>query len=248
MADGDHINILPGDLSFHSVCRFLSALQRFKTKRDAKKSIIESFYKSVWRESGQAFDVFRLILPQCDKERGNYNIKDIKLVDIILRTCGEDPKGPRAVKAKSYKNPLHGEGAGDFVKFMEQEIFSKYCGVPNPTADRDADLPLQHLAQLKQVKIRDVNAKLDELAAHAGSKEEQAKVIRWFINRCAPLHLSWLMQIILKNMKIGTGEVKLLSAWHPDANDYYNNTGMDLKAVFNQMTDRDKPFRSVRKF
>lgn len=45
--------------------------------------------------------------------------------------------------------------------------------------------------------------------------------------------------------QINAGEGTIFSAWHPDAEQYYNNSGMDLAFVFNQMTDTHRRYNTV---
>lgn len=60
----------------------------------------------------------------------------------------------------------------------------------------------------KDLKVGDINTKLDELAA-AASAEEKTAVLQWLVQRSSARMLKWITQIILKDLKVG------LLAVHP---------------------------------
>jgi hypothetical protein len=41
-----------------------------------------------------------------------------------------------------------------------------------------------------------------EIKLYAGNTEEQAKIMRWFLQHTTSRHMYWLVQIILKNVKV----------------------------------------------
>jgi hypothetical protein len=47
-------------------------------------------------------------------------------------------------------------------------------------------------------------------------------------------------------LQINCGEGTILKAWHPDAEAVYNNRGMDLQFIFNQMIDPRERVSVVR--
>lgn len=53
----------------------------------------------------------------------------------------------------------------------------------------------------KDLKVEDVNTKLNELAA-AGSAEEKTAVLQWLVQRSSARMLKWITQIILKDLKV----------------------------------------------
>lgn len=60
----------------------------------------------------------------------------------------------------------------------------------------------------KDLKVGDINTKLDELAA-AGSAEEKTAVLQWLVQRSSARMLKWITQIILKDLKVGLTTVKV---------------------------------------
>lgn len=54
----------------------------------------------------------------------------------------------------------------------------------------------------KDLKVGEINTKLDELAA-AASAEEKTAVLQWLVQRSSARMLKWITQIILKDLKVG---------------------------------------------
>ena len=59
----------------------------------------------------------------------------------------------------------------------------------------------EHEPGEKDLKVQDINKKLDELAA-AGSAEEKTAVLQWLVQRSSARMLKWITQIILKDLKV----------------------------------------------
>ena len=58
----------------------------------------------------------------------------------------------------------------------------------------------------KDLKVEDINTKLNELAA-AGSAEEKTAVLQWLVQRSSARMLKWITQIILKDLKVELIEI-----------------------------------------
>lgn len=58
----------------------------------------------------------------------------------------------------------------------------------------------------RDLKVEDINTKLNELAA-AGSAEEKTAVLQWLVQRSSARMLKWITQIILKDLKVKCSEV-----------------------------------------
>lgn len=59
----------------------------------------------------------------------------------------------------------------------------------------------EHEPGEKDLKVEDINHKLDELAA-AASAEEKTGVLQWLVQRSSARMLKWITQIILKDLKV----------------------------------------------
>ena len=59
----------------------------------------------------------------------------------------------------------------------------------------------EHEPGEKDLKVEDINDKLNELAA-AASAEEKTAVLQWLVQRSSARMLKWITQIILKDLKV----------------------------------------------
>ena len=60
----------------------------------------------------------------------------------------------------------------------------------------------EHEPGEKDLKVENINDKLNELAA-AASAEEKTAVLQWLVQRSSARMLKWITQIILKDLKVG---------------------------------------------
>jgi len=225
----------PSEISFETICNFLEGISAIVTAKDVKNKwirrdrAIETFMEDViCRESGEAFDVFRLILPFQDTERGNYKLKEAALGAVYVEALGWPKKSEQAKPLLDWKNPSI-NGAGDLSAIVERTV--SRVTIPNDAPEEER----------KRLKVGTVNAKLDEMVRAAGSRPEQANILRSLIRQATPRQCKWLTQIILRRMKHKCGEGKLFKAWHNDAQAYYDSHGMSLRAVFNDLKDKERP-------
>ena len=92
-----------------------------------------------------------------------------------------------------------------FILVLVQYLFSKSCGKqPNTPA-------------ANELKVRDVNQRLDELVAAEGT-EDKVKVLTWLVHHTTPDQMKWITQIILKEMKVPAAAPRVLQClqqfWH----------------------------------
>ncbi|DBA86388.1 TPA: hypothetical protein ACH3X2_005613 [Trebouxia sp. C0005] len=188
------------------------------------------FEKGAWNATTKSFMRFT---GSSFPRRGNYALKESKLASVWSNACGFNPKttarGKSAVAWKSSGT----EGAGNFSAVMYGYLFRLTAGKQ------------EHEPGEKDLKVEDINNKLNELAA-AASAEEKTAVLQWLVQRSSARMLKWITQIILKDLKIGMSDKSVLRDFHPDAEDLYNVT-MDLSTVCNELKDRNKrmPRRDV---
>ena len=218
----------PSEVSFETVCNFLGRLQLYSRDNKRKYDSIHEFYnKIVDRSSGQAFDIMRLVLPQNDEVRGNYNLKEKALGIVIADALGWAKSENRATALYNFRDPGILIGSGDLSLIVYNILLRERFGIPPDAPD----------PQKKQLKVGDVNALLDSLVTHSNDRAEKQNILRSLIARTTARQMRWLVQIILKASKHGVGTTALFKAWHPDAEDYYNLKGMSLRAVYNDMID-----------
>ncbi|XP_077866902.1 DNA ligase 4-like, partial [Saccoglossus kowalevskii] len=111
-------------IPFGELAGFLERVQK-KQGSDNKKKLFREFLAK-WREShlelhrgGQTTDSFypcmRLLLPQLERERLAYGIKEHTLAKLYIDILGLGKDSPDAKKLLNYKAPTAKQEAGDFA-------------------------------------------------------------------------------------------------------------------------------------
>ncbi|KAL4853400.1 Dynamin-related protein 5A [Chlorella vulgaris] len=219
-------NISPKDLSFHTLTKFFTSCKKLKKDR---VSHVKKFIRTcIIKSTHDAFSVFRLMVPQLDtRQRGNYHLLESKLTDCILKAAGIDKKSDEARAAYGWKSKIKSVKAGEFAEVLKDHIFMACC---------DSDPSME-----KTLKVGELNTDLDRLVAAAGKTDEQAVIFRELMQKTTPDQMYWIVQIILRNLKINVGVNTLLKAWHPNAEAYWNNRN-NLEYIFNEMIDEQKAY------
>ncbi len=79
-----------------------------------------------------------------------------------------------------------------------------------------------------KMTINDVNDFLDQLS-QASETDEKSKCLTKLIKNSSLLEQKWIVQIMLKDLKIGVGHESLLKLFHPKSLDVYNSTSSLLE-------------------
>lgn len=181
-----------------------------------RNDIISGFINS-WKENvgNNIYPALRLILPDHDKERPIYGIKEKALAKLFIKVLDLARDSGDATALMEWKGG-HMGSAG---------VFSDKC--------YEVLMKRSTHTSYSELTIDDVNSMLDELAQETeGSNtfKEKEAVIKRFANVMSPEELRWLIRIILKYLRIGATERTVFNNFHPDAFDLFNVTS-DLKLV-----------------
>ncbi|KAI1326619.1 DNA ligase I [Xylariaceae sp. FL0255] len=183
--------------------------RRKETPHEYRRKIIEAFIAK-WRSQAgnDFFPAMRLILPESDRERAMYKIKEQMIARILIKVLMIDHSAD-AESLLHWKRLTGGSSAqqqvaGDFPSRCYQ-VLSK-----RPLRREAGDLT-----------VADVNEMLNKLSIAAGEKD-RLEIFGTFYRRMCPDELQWLIRIILKQVKIGATEKTILELWHPDAVDLFN--------------------------
>lgn len=175
---------------------------------DVKRAIIER-YISRWRkEVGNDFyPALRLMLPDKDRERAMYGLKEKVLAKYLIKIMKIDKNSDDGWNLINWKVPgrgITGTKSGDFPL-------------------RAYDVLMKRPFRIKpgNLTITEVNEMLDRLSS-SGKEDEQLPIMEDFYRQMNPEDLMWLFCIILRAMKIGVTEKTLLAVWHPDADTMFN--------------------------
>lgn len=175
---------------------------------EQRRQIIERFF-SRWRNEvgNDVYPAMRLILPDIDRERPMYRLKEQAIGKLLVKIMRISPSSDDAKSLINWKVPgktMASRMAGDFAGRCFEALKKR------PLRTEQGDM-----------RIGDVNVLLDKLAAASG-EAEQLPIFEEFYRRMNPDEMQWLIRIILRQMKIGASEKTMLNAWHEDGSALYN--------------------------
>ncbi|KAF9499593.1 ATP-dependent DNA ligase [Pleurotus eryngii] len=218
-----------GSAPFHVLSGLFDRLAA-ERKPDRRRKLLAAWFNH-WREE-KGFDLYpvlRLILPQKDKERAVYGLKEKNLAKTYIKLIPLGMRDPDAIRLLNWKRPSQRDSSsGDFSAVLF-DVVSKRSSVIEGT------LTIDHLNEL-----------LDELAASMGKQDLQSKILQRIYNRSTPEEQRWIVRIILKDMNILVKETTVFAVFHPDAQDLYN-TCSDLKKVIWELWDPERRLNSEDK-
>ena len=175
-----------------------------------------------------AFPLVRLVIPEADHERRNYNIQNRKLIDLYLKVLGISKTSNSAKRLRNWRNPNELKRmnvrnfqtiAGDFPRVVEAVLLTQ--------AKRDDS----------DMTIGDINNQLDKLCK-AQLKEEREAVVMWMVKNLSPKEQKWMIRVILKEMKLGIKLAKILSFLGGSNAVHHYTACSDLRKVVDNLHDR----------
>ncbi|XP_066562257.1 DNA ligase 4 [Amia ocellicauda] len=215
---------------FGHLCSTLEKIQKTKTRPEKTKHLkdfLESwrkFHAVLHKDDPNTTDSFyqamRLIVPQLERERMAYGIKENMLAKLYIEVLGLPKDGAEANKLLKYRAPTTSQGeAGDFA-VMAYFVLRKRC--PNHG----------------KLTIKEVNDFLDSVASNNAGKQKDLvkKNLLQLITRSSALEQKWLIRMILKDMKLGISKETIFQIFHPDSAELHNVT-TDLEKVCRQLHD-----------
>ncbi|TFK86975.1 DNA ligase 4 [Polyporus arcularius HHB13444] len=226
-----------GSAPFHVLVALFERLQN-ERKPDKRRKLLASWFSHWRKEVGpDLYPVLRLILPQKDRERAVYGLKDKNLAKVYIKLIPLGKHDPDAFRLTNWKKPTEREkSSGDFPTVL-YEVLLKRSSVVQGT-----------------LSIDEVNDYLDELSRNSSKIDNQRRILQRFYNDTTPEEQRWIVRIILKDMIISVKENTVFSVFHPDAYDLFN-TCSDLKKVawelWNptyRLSDKDKSIQLFRAF
>ena len=206
-------------LSWETVCAFLQVVSTYRNNPYMKPKVITAFLeRCIRREAKDAYQVFRLIFPESDTSRKSYRIHEHRLIYAIL-VAVESIKGdwPRDVSLFRWRDKdslalALGEPR-ELSALLRERVFDHVCGTEG------------------SLKVEDVNGMLDALANAHDDIDTHVDILRWFLERTTAVQMSWLVQVILKNVRSYISERDLLEAWGDDGVEKMYSRGWKLSDI-----------------
>jgi DNA ligase-4 len=189
---------------------------------EIRRSIIERFIGR-WRTQvgSDIYPALRLIIPDKDRDRGMYGLKEATLGKLLVSIMKIDKNSEDGYNILHWKLPgvkSTSVMAGDFAGRC-YEVISK-----RPMRTTPGDMT-----------IAEVNGLLDRLSV-AQKEENQRPIMEEFYKRMNAEELLWLLRMILRQMKIGATEKTIFDVWHPDAENLFNISS-SLRRVCWELSD-----------
>ncbi|KAJ5568516.1 Nucleic acid-binding OB-fold [Penicillium hetheringtonii] len=180
-----------------------AGLSPYELRRDVIVRFISRWRKDV---GDDIYPAFRLILPGQDRDRAMYGIKEKVIAKMLVKLMKINKESEDGHNLLNWKLPGQSSSrmAGDFGGRC-YDVLSK-----RPMRTEPGDMT-----------IEDVNERLDKLSI-APKEEDQLPILAEFYRRMNPEELTWLIRIILREMRIGATERTIFNVWHPDAENLYN--------------------------
>ncbi|KAL7418092.1 ATP dependent DNA ligase domain-containing protein [Mrakia frigida] len=187
-----------------------------------KKRHTLSSYFDAWRNRVglDLFPILRLLIPERDKERSVYGLKEQALAKCYIKVLGLDAKKTEAGRRLTqWKQPTGKDNqvTGDFASVL-YEVVKERSDVSKST-----------------LTIDEVHELLDQLSKATGDEAKSAILSKFYHNLEAK-DQRWLVRIILKDLKITVKEKSILNIFHPDAMALFNVTS-DLRNVCYSLPD-----------
>ncbi|KAI9836321.1 MAG: DNA ligase (ATP), partial [Sclerophora amabilis] len=175
---------------------------------EVRRSIIERFISRWRKEVGHdIYPAFRLILPEKDRDRPMYGLKEKAIGKVLVKVLKIDKNSEDGFNLLNWKLPGQNAAsrmAGDFAGRCYEAISKR---------------PM--LSNVGDMLIEEVNELLDQLAG-AQKEEGQVVIFEEFYRRMNAEELMWLIRMILRQMKIGATEKTIFEVWNPDAESLFS--------------------------
>eukprot|EP00111_Clytia_hemisphaerica_P007155 TCONS_00020786-protein len=206
---------IASEVPFHDFAVLCEKISKTQGK-ERKKALMQKFIGH-WRRSHQKmhgnqktidsfFPAMRLTLPQLDKERAAYGMKEVVLAKYYIEALGLSKDSTDAKKLLNYRAPNSAkQEAGDFasVAFV---ILKSRCPEQGSMTIENINNALDSIAQANVEKERDT------------AKATILKVIR----TTSALEQKWFIRVMLKEMKFGLNENSIFPLYHKDALELFN--------------------------
>ncbi|XLR61418.1 hypothetical protein HN51_004695 [Arachis hypogaea] len=205
---------------FSVMCSLFNWTQRAKSpakKRAKFRKFLDSFCAD-----RNFFPAIRLVLPNLDRERGSYGLKESVLAISLIDALGMSRDSEDALRLINWRKggAKTGANAGNFA-LVATEVLQRRQGTASGG-----------------LTIKEVNDLLDQLAA-SENRAEKTQVLSTFIQKTNAQEMKWIIMIVLKDLKLGISEKSIFHEFHPDAEDLFNVT-CDLKLVCEKLRDRNQ--------
>ncbi|XP_045490979.1 DNA ligase 4-like isoform X2 [Colias croceus] len=218
------------DILFRELCTLLEQLSKRKKHRQDQDKMLSNFINDFRINSGKVtdkknssfFPVLRLLLPDRDRERSPYNLKETKLGSLLVKVLSLNKQSHDAQELLNFRSVHNSAHDSDFAGVA-------YFVLKNRMTQKSCSLT-----------IGDINKVLDRISsAEVGNKGPVLDdAFSFIIKNLTAEQLKWFLRIILKDLKLAIGTHRTLAAFHPDAPELLDSCG-NLSKVCEDLADGD---------
>ncbi|KAK0621195.1 hypothetical protein B0T17DRAFT_617670 [Bombardia bombarda] len=188
---------------------------------EQRRHIVERFMARWRADVGNDFyPAMRLILPDKDRDRGVYGLKENTIGRLLVKVMKIDRNSEDGYSLMHWKLPGQGGGGGGGRGGggFGGGSGGRAAASAGDFAGRCFDVISKRAMRSRpgELSVGDVNVLLDRLAAAAG-EGEQLPIFEEFYRGMNAEEMMWLIRIVLKDMRVGATERTFLGLWHPDA-------------------------------
>lgn len=202
-------------MDFKELCDFFEEIKETKTSSE-KILLIRNRLKKI-RESGvEMFPILRLILPNLDRDRDSYNMKEAKVARTLIKMLDLPPGNDKTVLSKSFMMAGQAADFGDVV----YSVIRKYLSNFKTT-----------------LTVQELNIFLDDLTKRESESEAEDILMKIF-KKSSPENIRWIIRVILKDLKLGVGSNSILNCYHKDGAAFYA-TNNSLRKVCEVLADQN---------
>lgn len=216
MSDVILVTVPAEDFPFEQLCKLLEDLYKINNSRikskmnkqtEVLKQFIEEFRISAAKTPGEKdrtfYPILRLLLPELDRMRSAYNIREARLGQILVDVLSLHKQSKSAQKLLNFKAVGKNKHGSDLPGVA---YFSVLKNRPNTINGL--------------LTINDINIALDKIAE--GGIHMLNQVFVSIMKRATAIQQKWFLRILLKDLKIGIGKERILTAYHHGALRCYN--------------------------
>ncbi|EXC31207.1 DNA ligase 4 [Morus notabilis] len=196
-------------------------------KRSKFRKFLDTFCKN-----GDYFPAIRLLLPNLDRERGSYGLKESVLATSLIDALGISRDSEDALRLINWRKggaAKAGAYAGNFalVAFESKNVLNQLSSLGSEQDVWESSKPCRGYYNNRSTFLRARSSEILERRQGMASGGLTIKELNDLLDRLA------------SNLKLGISEKSIFHEFHPDAEDLFNVT-CDLKLVCEKLRDRSQ--------
>uniref|UniRef100_A0A182W4T9 DNA ligase 4 n=1 Tax=Anopheles minimus TaxID=112268 RepID=A0A182W4T9_9DIPT len=195
--------------SFSELCSLLEKVHQSPVH--VKETVLRKFFQDFERYRQSFGDVdnqpsiypwLRLMVPGMDRERKAYGLRERTLAEAYIRALGLDRHNAEV---------------------------QRLLGAGKDLADRLGPLLHGRCPAVGDLTVGDVNSRLDAIGEGGRVVAARDELVT-LIERGSPLDQRWIVRTVLKNLRLGVSNRRILQLYHPNAPTLYDGAS-DLKQM-----------------